>query len=252
MNFINKNVFINGGTSGIGKECVYEFAKLGANIIFLGRREELGNIIINEISNSGKLCKFLKCDITNENQLKEAFQYISNEFGSLDIAINTAGIEGEWKKIEDINTNELFDIINVNLIGTFNCIKNELINMKTCNKKPKSIVNVSSISGLIGFENGCHYIASKHAINGITKCAALENARNDIRVNAICPGAVSTEMLDRFLPNKKSQEDFAKKHPIGRISSSYEIVNVIKFLASDSSSFITGQCIAVDGGYTVK
>lgn len=249
MEFENKIVLITGGTSGIGKDSAINFANNGATVIILGRREKEGSEIEFQLKSINNHCKFYKCDITNEELTSSIFKEILNEYKRIDIAINSAGIEGKWNSIEEMSFEDFYKVININLMGSFICLKNQISHMKK--NKSGSIINISSISGLLGFPNGCHYVASKHALIGLTKSLALEVAEYGVRINAICPGAVKTEMLDRFLDNK-NQIKFASKHPIGRIASPKEISDLIMFLASNKSSYITGQAIPIDGGYTVK
>ena len=249
MEFENKVVVITGGTSGIGRDSAISFANNGDTVIILGRREKEGNEVEYQLKLKNNHSKFYKCDITNEELTTSIFKEIINKYKKIDIAINSAGIEGKWNCIEEMNFEDFYKVINVNLMGSFICLKNEILHMKK--NKSGNIINISSISGLLGFPNGCHYVASKHGLIGLTKSLALEVAEYGIRINAICPGAVKTEMLDRFLDNK-SQIKFASKHPIGRIASPKEISDLIMFLASNKSSYITGQSIPIDGGYTVK
>lgn len=249
MDFENKVVLVSGGTSGIGKNVAINFSNKGATVIIFGRREKEGLEVEYELKAKNKHSKFFKCDITNEESMGIIFNNIMSLYHKLDIAVNCAGIEGNWKKIDEMEYDDFFKVINTNLIGSFICLKNQITQMKK--NKSGCIINISSISGLLGFPNGCHYVASKHGILGLTKGLALEVAEYGIRINAICPGAVKTDMLDRILDDK-GQLHFANKHPLGRIASPNEISELIMFLASNKSSFITGQSIPIDGGFTIK
>ncbi|BBH53864.1 SDR family NAD(P)-dependent oxidoreductase [Fluviispira sanaruensis] len=249
MNFNDKVVMITGGTSGIGKKAALDFAEQGAIVNIIGRRSQEGMSVERELKSFNNKNRFYEGDITNEENIRHILNLIISNHKKLDIAINNAGIEGIWSEIETMSLKNFEEVIQTNIIGTFNCLKHEIIQMKK--HRSGNIINISSISGLVGFPNGCHYVASKHAILGLTKSLALEVAPHGIRINSVCPGATGTDMLDRLSDSEK-QLKFAKRHPLGRIASSTEISKVIMFLAGEDSSFITGQGIAVDGGYTIN
>ncbi|WP_186647354.1 SDR family NAD(P)-dependent oxidoreductase [Fluviispira vulneris] len=249
MNFNDKVVMITGGTSGIGKKAALDFAEQGAIVNIIGRRSQEGMSVEGQLKSFNNKNKFYEGDIKNEESISHIINLIISNHKKLDIAINNAGIEGIWTDIETMSLKNFEEVVSTNIVGTFNCLKHEIIQMKK--QHSGNIINISSISGLVGFPNGCHYVASKHAVLGLTKSLALEVAPHGIRINAVCPGATGTDMLDR-IADSEQQSKFAKRHPLGRIASTTEISKVIMFLAGEDSSFITGQSIAVDGGYTIN
>jgi NAD(P)-dependent dehydrogenase (short-subunit alcohol dehydrogenase family) len=246
----NKVALITGAASGIGRATALAFSKEGARVVIADMDgkgcDETAHLIEKE---KGKVLA-LKVDVSSSEQIKEMIQKTVKEFGRLDYACNNAGIEGNQALIDEMAVANWDKVISVNLKGVWTCMRHEIPVMK---KNGGAIVNVSSIAGLLGFPGISPYVASKHGINGITKTAALEYAANGIRVNAICPGAIQTPMIDRFLnEDPESIKQMKAKHPLGRFGRPEEVADAIVYLCSDKSSFITGVVLPVDGGYTAQ
>jgi len=246
-----KNVVITGGTSGIGRISAVKLAENGASIIISGRNEERGEAVVKEIMENNGKCKFIKCDVTNKDEVENLFDFAVTYFGSIDCLFNNAGIDGEIATFE-FSTEENWDrVINTNLKGMWYCIKNALKYMLASGKG--NIINMSSTSGLVGNGFGMTaYSASKFAIIGLTKSIALEYAKQNIRVNALCPAFVETPMIESICQlNPKLKRRFEACQPIGRMAKPEEIANAVIYLCSDESSFMTGTSFIIDGGLTI-
>jgi NAD(P)-dependent dehydrogenase (short-subunit alcohol dehydrogenase family) len=235
----NKTALITGGASGIGRASAIAFAKAGANIFIIDINESDSKIVIDEIMSFGGNALYCNADVTNENEVCRAISYCTKKFGSLDYAHNNAGIVISTTTINC--TEEIWQkVIDTNLKGYWLCMKHELIQMQK--QGYGSIVNTSSISGLIGRAGDMPYNVSKHGIIGLTKTAALENADKNIRINCVCPGVIQTPWV------KRVTKGLNELHPMNRIGQPEEVANAVIWLCSENSSFITGQSIAIDGG----
>lgn len=246
-----KNIIIIGGTSGIGYSSALKLAANGANIIISGRDNVKGLSVEKEILNLGVKAKYIRCDITNKNQIKNMFDESFTFFNRIDCAFNNAGIEGNISLFSD-STEENFDnVMNTNLKGIWWCLKHEIDHMLA--NGGGNIINMSSTSGIVGNGFGMTaYAASKHAIIGLTKSIALEYAKQNIRVNAVCPAFVETPMIDSICAeNPKLRRRFEACQPIGRMAKPDEIANAVLYLCSDESTFITGNSFVIDGGLTI-
>jgi NAD(P)-dependent dehydrogenase (short-subunit alcohol dehydrogenase family) len=246
----NKVAIVTGGTSGIGRATAIAFAKAGAKVVVGGRRDKEGQETVQLIRKVGGQGLFVKTDVTQEEQVIALIQKTIEAFGHLHIAFNNAGVGGPGSIVQ-MTAEEYERIFNTNVKGVCFCMKHEIPAM--LKSQGGVIINTSSIRGILGAPNALLYSASKHAVIGLTKCAAMDFAKDNIRVNAVVPGAIETEMLDKLLSSQDSE--FTKRlvalHPMGRIGLPEEVADVVVFLASPASSFITGQSIAVDGGYSV-
>ena len=244
----HKKTIIIGGTSGIGKALVEKFSKEGANVVFCGRSEEKGQQIADSFINT----KYIYCNITNKESVKTFFESALDSLQGLDIAINNAGISGDIVAFHETEENALLDIMETNFFGLWRCLQEE-IKYFVENNKTGSIVNMSSTSGLIGNGLGLSpYASSKHAIIGLTKSVALEYAKSNIRVNAVCPGFVDTPMTERANEvSPKLKKRIPLMHPMGRVATPEEIANAVLYLSSDESSFTTGSSMVIDGGLSV-
>ena len=251
MRFQGKVVLVTGGTSGIGRETAIQFANAGAKVVVAGRRSEEGEAVVKEIEAGGGEARFVQTDVTKESQVKHLVEETVRHFGRLDIAFNNAGVEQTAPIIEfaEADYRKVFDI---NVLGVFLSQKYEIPAM--LNSGGGSIINTSSIVGQIGMPGAGIYIASKHAVEGITKTTALELADQGIRVNAVAPGAIATDMVDRFAGEEGSENRqwLASQHPMGRLGQAKEIAAAVLYLASDAASFTTGISLPVDGGYLAK
>ncbi len=248
----NKTVFITGGLSGIGKAAAIEAAKEGANIV-IADRERGDNIkAMDEIKVIQPKALFIQCNVSIPEEVKNSVDETVKTFGSLDVALNNAGIGGKAERISDIEDRDWLSVINIDLNGVFYCMRQELIQM--LKQKSGVIVNISSISGKIGYAKSAHYTAAKHGILGLTKTAALEYATDGIRVNVICPGFIETPLLTKLDLNNNPERKKAivDKHPINRLGTSEEIAKGFIFLACDDSSYVTGTALDIDGGYLAQ
>lgn len=250
LNFSGKVVLVTGGTSGIGRVTAVEFAKAGANVVVSGRRAEQGDETVRQIRAAGAEALFVKTDVTREADVQALVDAAAARFGRIDVAFNNAGVEGDAAPTHD-QTDDNFDkIFSANVKGLWWSMKHEIRQFLKQGGAPGNIINTSSVAGLIGFPGFSIYSASKHAVIGLTKSAALEYAKTGIRVNVVAPGAVETEMYDRFAADPKVRQMVEAAHPVGRPGKSEEIASAVLWLASAGASFVTGQTVAVDGGFT--
>jgi len=251
--FENKVVLITGGTSGIGRVTAVAFAKEGAKVVVSGRRKAEGAETVTLVEKAGGQGLFVQADVSDEEQVKKLVETTVSHFGRLDIAFNNAGIEGTPGPLVDSTTEQYTKVFDINVKGVFLSLKHEISAMLKTGGG--SIVNTSSVVGRIGFPGMSLYSATKHAVNGLTKVAALETAQQGIRVNSVSPAAIETEMIERFVGDAKKQSDERKHltslHPVGRIGKPEEIASAVLYLSSPGASFVTGHDLVVDGGLTV-
>ncbi|MFC3653747.1 SDR family NAD(P)-dependent oxidoreductase [Dyella humi] len=244
-------VLITGALSGIGRATAIAYAKEGVRIVVSGRREEAGNALAAELQAMGAQAEFVRADVRFEADVQNLVAKTVARFGRLDIAINNAGTEGRLGPITEQSVEDYENTFASNVLGTLLAVKHEVQVMQT--QGSGSIVNLSSIAGKVGIAGASVYVASEHAIEGITKSAALEGAAIGIRVNAVAPGPVATDMLDRFVDsNEEAKARFLDSMPAKRAAEVDEIVQTILFIAGNKARYLTGQSIAVDGGYTAQ
>jgi NAD(P)-dependent dehydrogenase (short-subunit alcohol dehydrogenase family) len=243
-----KVALVTGGTSGIGRETAVLFAKSGAKVVISGRREAEGNETLDLIRDAGGNGLFVKGDVSKASDVQTLVQKSVDKFGRLDLAFNNAGIEGTWVPIVEQAEEDWDRVIAINLKGTWLCLKYELQQMLK-QGGGGAIVNMSSIAGLMGSAGAGTYIASKHGVIGLTKTAALENARNGIRVNAVCPAVIETDMGDRIFGEPEINKRAIALHPIGRFGKPIEVAEAVLWMCSDRASFMTGQNLVLDGGF---
>lgn len=244
-----KTILITGGGSGIGRAAAVLFAKYGAQLIIANRRTENGEETVDIIQKAGGEAFFIKTDISQKSQVEELITTIVQKFGKLDCAFNNGGLDGKPASIVDCTEEDWDTIIDINLKGTFFLMKYEIQQM--LEQGYGSIVNMSSVYGSIGRPNRCAYVASRHGIEGLTKTAALEYSNKGIRINAVAPGSIRTDIFFRSTQgNPEKEKAYAEGHPIGRIGEPEEIAQAALWLCSDASSFVTGSIMLVDGGLT--
>lgn len=250
-NFENKTAFITGASTGIGRTTAVAFAQNRANVALIDVNTEAALETLSHIEKRGGKGIFIKCDVSKSDEVKNAIERTIAQFGSLDFAFNNAGIEGEQAATAE-STEENWDrVIDINLKGIWLCMKFQIEHM--LKKGGGSIVNCSSIAGQVAFANIPAYVASKHGVLGLTKTAAIEYARKNIRVNAVCPGVIKTPMIDRFTQGSaEAEKQFAEAEPIGRLGKPEEIAEAVLWLASEKSSFVTGHPLVVDGGWVAQ
>ena len=242
----NKVALVTGGTSGIGKATALTFGKAGAKVVFSGRREKEGEDTANLIRQSGAECLFVRSDVSSEAEVKALIQKTVEYYGRLDCAFNNAGIDPPTKPLHEQSVEDFDKLMAINVRGLFLCMKYEIQQMLT--QGVGVIVNNSSMGGLIAFAGMSPYIASKHAVMGLTRSAALDYAKQGIRINAVNPGLIATDMINRLADG--NSEQMASIVPMGRLGQAEEIAVTVVFLCSDAASYITGQPIVIDGGYT--
>lgn len=244
-------VLITGALTGIGRATALAFAREGANVVVSGRRQQAGQELVTELRKLGIQAEFLLADVTDEAHVKALVSQAVERFGRLDVAVNNAGVEGELGPIAGQTAANYRATFDTNVLGTLLSLKYELPVMLA--QGSGSIINLSSVAGRVGMAGASVYVASKHAVEGLTKSAALEVAAQGIRVNAVAPGPVETAMLTRFTGgNEEAKEGLLGMMPAKRSAAPEEIAQTIVFLASDKARFLTGQSIVVDGGYTAQ
>ncbi|WP_281298527.1 SDR family oxidoreductase [Flavobacterium limnophilum] len=247
--FKDKVALITGGSSGIGRATAIAFARKGTKVVIADwiENEETMDLI----ENLGGEAVFVQCDVSKSADVKALIEKTIATFGRLDYAFNNAGIEGTSAPVQDCSEENWDKTIDVNLKGIWLCMKYQIPVM--LEKGKGSIVNCSSVAGLVGFQGLPAYVASKHGVIGLTKTAALECAKLGIRVNAVCPGVIQTPMIDRLTGKKKEAEaQFTSLEPVGRFGQPEEIACSVMWLCSDEASFVTGIAMPVDGGFVAQ
>lgn len=249
MRFMDRVALVTGGNRGIGLAAARLLAEEGAKVMLLARDQAKGESEAGSIPSA----RFVRGDVTKAQDCQRAVEETVRVFGGLDILVNCAGIIYRNRTVEATTEEEWDATFDVNVKGTFLMCKNA---MPALRERKGCIVNLSSYVGLVGFRGASAYAASKAAIVNLTRSIALDHAREGIRVNAVCPGSVDTEMIhaawELFGDVEKARRLWAEKHPMGRIAQPEEVARAILFLASSEASFITGTALAVDGGLTAE
>ena len=247
-NYMNTpTVLITGALTGIGRATALAFAHEGARVVVSGRHDDEGQKLVAELGKLGTEAEFLRTDVRHEEEVKNLVDKTIARFGRLDIAVNNAGTEGTPGSAADVTTENYQAIFDTNVLGVLLSMKYEIRAMLPQGKG--SIVNISSAYGKVGGPTAAVYVGSKHAVEGITKSAAIELAGTGVRVNIVGPGPVETGMFNRFAQTKENKANFlAVQVPNKRIGTPEEIANAIVFIASDKASYIIGASLAVDGG----
>ncbi len=243
-----KVALVTGGTSGIGRDTAVLFAKAGAKVVVAGRREPEGNETIELIRATGNDALFVKADVSKATEVETLVQKTVDQFGRLDVAFNNAGIEGVLAPIVRQSEEDWDRTIDINLKGVWLCLKYEIRQMLKQGGRG-AIVNMASITGLVGAAGAAAYSASKHGVIGLTQTAALENAKSGIRINAVCPGFTETPMAERIFRVPAARKYILSCHPIGRLGRPAEIAEAVVWMCSDRASFMTGQSLVLDGGF---
>jgi NAD(P)-dependent dehydrogenase (short-subunit alcohol dehydrogenase family) len=243
-------VLITGALTGIGRATALAFAREGARVVVSGRREDAGQALASELRAIGAEAEFVRADVRHEDDVRGLINSTVARFGCLDVAVNNAGTEGTPGALVEQTAESYVLTFDTNVLGTLISMKHELRVMLA--QGFGSIVNLSSTMGQRGAPNASLYVASKHAVEGLTKSAALEGAAAGVRVNAVAPGPVETEMLNRFAGSAERKAGLVAGVPLKRVGTPEEIADAIVFLGSDRASFITGQIINVNGGKTAS
>src|ERR1700684_3135006 len=243
---ISPVVLITGALTGIGRASARTFAQAGAHLVVSGRRDKEGQELVAELQGLGAESIFVHTDVRNENEVRDLVDQAIAHFGHLDVAVNCAGTEGKPGPVTEQTAETYAATFDTNVLGTLLSMKHEMRVM--LNQGSGNIVNVSSTYGRTGAAGASVYAASKHAVEGLTKSAALEAAASGVRINLVAPGPIDTGMLDRFIGTPDKKADLAATVPLNRVGRPEEIAQTIVFLASDKASFITGESYLVDGG----
>jgi NAD(P)-dependent dehydrogenase (short-subunit alcohol dehydrogenase family) len=241
-------VLITGALTGIGRASALAFAREGANVVVSGRRDDAGAALVSELRALGAEAEFMRADVRYEDDVRKLVDQTVARFGRLDVAVNNAGTEGKPGPVTDQTAESYASTFDTNVLGVLLSMKHELRVMQA--QGSGSIVNLSSTMGQRGASGASLYTASKHAVEGLTKSAALEAAAFGVRVNAVAPGPVETAMLDRFTGSSERKAGLVAGVPLKRAGRPEEIADAIVFASSAKASFITGQIISVNGGKT--
>jgi NAD(P)-dependent dehydrogenase (short-subunit alcohol dehydrogenase family) len=243
-----KVALITGGTTGIGRDAAVLFAKEGAKVVLSGRREAEGKETLEMVRAAGGDGLFVQGDVSKAADVKDLVKKTVEKFGRLDVAFNNAGIEGKWAPITEQTEEDWDRTIDINLKGTWLCLKYEILQMQK-QGRGGAIVNMSSVAGLMGNATAATYCASKHGVLGLTKSAALECALSGIRVNAVCPAVIETPMADRAFADPAVNKWVLGLHPMGRFGRPMEIAEAVLWMCSERASFMTGEMMVLDGGF---
>jgi NAD(P)-dependent dehydrogenase (short-subunit alcohol dehydrogenase family) len=251
LEFAGRVALITGGNSGIGAAAAKRVTELGAQVVITGRRQSEGRLLVNNIRRNGGSAAFIQADLSKPEQVKRIVPFALETFGRLDYAFNNAGISGDNRLLTDQTEKSFDSVFAVNVKALFLLLQDEIKQM-TAQGQGGSIVNTASVGGLLAFPTAGPYVASKHAVLGLTKTAAIECGRYGIRVNAVSPGAIRTEMLLDVFGTQAALDRMSAVHPIGRIGRPEEIADAVAWLFSDRSSYYTGQSLTLDGGLTAQ
>lgn len=253
---MNKVALITGGATGIGKATAIKLASQGINVVISGRRKELGEETIKDIetvATAGAKALFIQNDVTNETEVKAMIEQIVTRFGSLDLAVNNAGLFNESCTINNSGTDNFKAMIDTNILGVYYGMKYQIAQM--LKQGNGAIVNLASIAGLNGIAFTGTYCATKHAVVGLTKAAAIDHAAQGIRINGIAPGATRTAIIADSLEgtaDNYNESRVTAMFPMNRIADATEMANGIAWLLSDEASFVTGHILSIDGGFQAK
>ena len=249
--FDGKTALVTGGGSGIGRATALAFAREGARVVIGDLDPEGGEQAVRAIRDAGGEASFLRTNVSVEADVEGLVDHAMKFYGSLDLAFNNAGVDGVLRPLVEHSEDNYRAVMEVNVKGVWLSMKHEIPRM--IEGVGGSIVNSSSVAGLIGAPGMALYAASKHAVVGLTRSAALEYSAKGVRINAVNPGVIDTEMVDRFAAAKAIEKrDLERLHPIGRIGRVEEVAAAVLWLCSERASFVTGHCLAVDGGFTAQ
>ena len=249
--FVGKVVLVTGGTSGIGKAAAEAFAAEGAKVVVSGRREPEGLAVVEGIRTAGGEAAFVRADVSNEDDVRQLVAKAVAMYGRLDVAFDNAGVE--WMgALTDATEADYRRVFDANGWGVRAAMKYEIPELLKAGGG--AIINTSSVAGHIGMAGVSVYVASKHAVEGLTKAAAIEYARPGVRVTAVAPVATTTELIDRFVGGEDTEQGrgLAAMHPVGRMGRPAEVAAAVLYLASDAAKFVTGVSLPVDGGWLAQ
>lgn len=242
---------VTGGASGIGLAAATRLAESGSRVILSDIQQDQGEREAASLREAGNEVQFVYCDVGDPESIKQLFDQIRTDAGTLDIAFNNAGIEGNMGPLADSDPAEWDRVIGINLSSIYHCMRHEIPIMRAAGSGV--IINCSSIAGLVGTPGGSIYCASKHGVIGITRATALEVAREKIRVNAICPGAIDTAMVQRAVDARPEVREMIEgMQPIGRMGNAAEIAEAVLWLCHPEAALVTGIALPLDGGWTAQ
>ncbi len=239
-------VLITGALTGIGRATAFAYARQGANLVVSGRHQDVGDQLARELGDLGAKVEFVRADVRFDADVKNLVDRTVARFGRIDVAFNNAGTEGTPGPVTEVTDESYQATFDTNVKGTLLCLKHEFRVMRE--QGGGSIVNVSSVFGLMGYPGVTEYVGSKHAVNGITKAAALEGAAHGIRVNAVAPGFTRTAMYERFTGDDAARDAVNAVLPLRRAGTPEEIAEAVRYLGSDEARYVTGHVLTVDGG----
>ena len=246
--FKNKVALVTGGASGIGEACALTFARGGAKVAIVDLNDELGEKTAAAARQAGAEAVYLRVDVCDPAAVEKMVADTVKAFGRVDIAVNNAGIGGETNPTGAYSIEGWRKVIDINLNGVFYCMRHEIPQM--LKQGSGVIVNMTSILGTVGLANSAAYVAAKHGILGLTKTAALEYAKQGIRINSVGPGFIKTPLLDSL--DEQTRAYLSGLHAMGRMGEAQEVADLVAYLCSDQASFLTGGYYLVDGGYTAQ
>lgn len=252
----NQVALITGGATGIGKAVARKLVARGVTVVMTGRRQTVGEAAVKEIeaaARDGAQVRFIQNDVTDETAVKGLIDQVVAEFGRLDYAVNNAAISNETANMVQSSSDNYRDMVNTNILGVYYSMKYELTHM--VQQGSGAIVNLASIAGLNGIPYAGPYASTKHAVVGLTKSSALDHATQGIRVNAVAPGAIKTDIIAAQLEGgdqNYNEASISAMHPMNRLGQPEEVANAICWLLSDEASFVTGHVLNVDGGFQAK
>ena len=252
ISFENNVAVVTGAASGLGLATAKAFAESGASVVLADWHEEAAQSAAKELANKGHKTLAVRCDVSDDAQVQAMVKQTVATFGRLDAAYNNAGVQNVLAETADTTQEDYDRVMGINLRGVWSCMKFELQQMRK--QGCGTIVNCSSLGGLVGGAERGIYHAAKHGVLGFTKSAALEYAARGIRINAICPGLIWTPMADQMVAGGQGEilEAMKKSVPMGRYGRAEEIADVVLWLSSDAASYVTGQSISVDGGFIMR
>jgi NAD(P)-dependent dehydrogenase (short-subunit alcohol dehydrogenase family) len=248
--FKGKTALVTGGTSGIGRAAAIAFAKAGANVVLTGRRDREGEAVAEEVRKHAVRGVFVKADAASDADTRRAVEAAVAITGKLDFAFNNAGTEGVWAPLIEQTEASYRTTFDINVLGVLLSMKHEIAAMLKTGGG--SVINNASVAGSIGFAGASVYAASKHAVIGLTRSAALEYSKLGVRVNTVSPAAIQTDMFDRAFGDEQTKAGVSAMHPIGRVGRVEEIASAVLWLCTPGAGFVTGHDLRIDGGFTAQ